>query len=153
MNLYVQLHMGAENSLKGKKMVGDLAGSMLMRGTTSKDRQAISDEINRLQARFGVNGSATEANGTVEATKANIGDAIALLADVLRNPSFDEKEFGQLKEERIARAEEQKTDPRAQASIDPTWACSRSSGSMDWRRILASKFMPPVVKPPALITS
>ena len=37
----------------------------------------------------------------------------------------------------------------AVASIEPTCACSRSSGSIDWRRILASKFMPPVVKPPA----
>ena len=33
--------------------------------------------------------------------------------------------------------------PRAQASIEPTWAWSRSSGSIDWRLILASKFMPP----------
>ena len=37
---------------------------------------------------------------------------------------------------------------RASVSIPPMWAWKRSSGSMLWRRSLASKLKPPVVKPP-----
>ena len=33
--------------------------------------------------------------------------------------------------------------------MPPIWAISRSSGSSDWRRSLASKLVPPVLKPPA----
>ena len=40
--------------------------------------------------------------------------------------------------------------PRAQMSMAPTWAAIKSAGSSDWRRNLASKLVPPVVKPPAL---
>lgn len=38
---------------------------------------------------------------------------------------------------------------RAQTSIAPAWAWNRSTGSIDRRRSFASKFTPPVVKPPA----
>lgn len=34
-------------------------------------------------------------------------------------------------------------NPRAQTSIAPAWAASRSWASKDWRRSFASKFVPP----------
>jgi hypothetical protein len=37
---------------------------------------------------------------------------------------------------------------RARVSMPPTWAWTRSVRSTLWRRSLASKLKPPVVKPP-----
>jgi hypothetical protein len=39
--------------------------------------------------------------------------------------------------------------PRAQVSMPPIWPRDQILGSSDWRRSLASKLVPPVVKPPA----
>jgi zinc protease len=113
----VNLRFGDEKSLRGMRTVGDVAASMLMRGTQKKSRQQISDEIDRLKARLFVGGGATQIWGGGETTRENLGGTIALLSEVLRTPSFPESEFALLQQEELSGYEEAKSDPRSMVSI------------------------------------
>ena len=109
------LRFGAEASLMHRATAADLAGSMLLRGTTTHTRQEIKDEFDRLQAQVSVSGDATSANVRIETTRENLPGVLRLLGEVLRKPAFDSSEFDALKEELLANLEEQKSEPIPQA--------------------------------------
>ncbi len=104
-------HLGDEKSLFNRATAGELAGQMLMRGTTKHTRQQIQDEFDKLKARVFVFGSATQATAGVETTRENLPAVINLLTEVLREPSFDAKEFEQLIQEQLADIEQQRSEP------------------------------------------
>jgi zinc protease len=97
--------------------VGDLTGAMLMRGTTQRTRQEVSDEIDRLGARVNVNGTVTYASGSIQTTRDKLPAVLRLLGEILHQPAFDETEFRQLKEEQLAALESNLSEPQALASI------------------------------------
>jgi zinc protease len=107
----VRLDFGDEQAVFGKGAVGQLTAAMLMRGTKNKTRQQIQDESDRLKARIGVAGTATDAAASIETTEANLPAALKLVAQVLREPAFPESEFEQLKQQRIAQIEANKSEP------------------------------------------
>ena len=111
------LRFGTEQNLRNRATVGDLAGNMLMRGTTRRTRQQISDELNRLQARVNVSGSATGASAGIETTREKLPEVLTLVAELLRESNFPASEFETLKRERLASIEQQRTEPQALASI------------------------------------
>jgi zinc protease len=111
-NLTLQLHFGSLETLTDRATAGELAADMLERGTTSRSRQQIADELDRLQANLRLFGSATGVMASLEVTRANLAPALRLLADLLRHPAFPEPELAQLKLERIANIEEDRNDPR-----------------------------------------
>jgi zinc protease len=113
--ILVNLHMGDEQSLKNLARVGELTAGMLERGTTERTRQQIQDETDRLKIRIDVRGSATEVTASAEATRETLPDAIRLLAQILRQPSFPEAEFAQLKQETLLDLEGQKSEPFSRA--------------------------------------
>lgn len=112
-NASLRLHFGGESSLRGRSVAGDMAGGMLMRGTTGRTRQEIRDELDRLGANLMLFGSATGAFGGLETTRDRLPETLRLLADALRHPAFPEGEFEQLKQERLARIEEATSDPQS----------------------------------------
>ncbi len=114
-NLSLSLHMGTKESLAGKSEVGRLTGEMLDRGTSSRTRQQIRDEIDALQGSMRIGGGATGVSASIEVTRENLDPMIDILVDCLRNPIFDAEEFAQLKEERSSNLEEQKSSPRSAA--------------------------------------
>ena len=105
---------GTEETLMGQATAGDLAGSMLMRGTTKRSRQEISDELDRLKAQGSVGGSALIASGSFTTVRENLAPVLRLAAEILRAPAFDAKEFDLLREERLAGIESQRSEPMAQ---------------------------------------
>jgi zinc protease len=112
------LRFGDEKSLMNRGTAGELAGSMLMRGTAKRTRQQIQDEIDRLKARVSVGGGPTSANVSIETTRENLPAVMKLVAEVLREPSFPASEFDQLKNQQIAAAEEQRSEPQAIAVVN-----------------------------------
>lgn len=116
-HLAMTLHMGTETSLVDRSYVGSLAASMLMRGTENRTRQEIEDELNELRSSLFLWGNAQGTAVTIESTRESLPSVVELLADILRNPAFPGDELDQLKEEQIAQAEEQRSDPRSLARI------------------------------------
>ncbi|HUI58222.1 MAG TPA: pitrilysin family protein [Bryobacteraceae bacterium] len=108
----VRLDFGDEHAVFGKATVGQLTVGMLMRGTQHKTRQQIQDESDRLKARIYVSGGATSATAYIETVEANLAGALRLAAEVLREPSFPESEFEQLRQQQVANVEANRSEPQ-----------------------------------------
>ena len=109
--------LGDEKSLMNQATAGELAASMLDRGTSKHTRQQIKDEFDRLKARVTVGGDADSVNVNVETVRENLPAVLKLVAEILREPAFPAAEFDQLKQEQLAGIEQQRTEPTAIAFI------------------------------------
>jgi len=116
-NAMINLRFGDENSLRGLSTPAGMAGQMLMRGTSKHTRQQIKDEFDRLKAQVSVFGGATSAMATIQTIRENFKPVLDLVAEVLKEPSFPESEFEQLKQQQLAQLENQKSEPQAKAAI------------------------------------
>jgi zinc protease len=114
----ISVRFGDEKSLFGKSTAGTMAGALLMRGTTTKNRQQIQDEMDRLKAQISVSGGSASASASIRTLEANLGDSLRFTRELLREPSFPETEFEQLRQQRIANAESGRTEPNNLASLD-----------------------------------
>jgi zinc protease len=108
----VTIRFGDEKSLMGKSSIAGITGGLLMRGTKSKSRQQIQDEIDRLKAHLSVSGSATSATASIETIEANLPGALRLAAEILREPAFPDSEFETVRAQRIAAAEASRSEPQ-----------------------------------------
>ena len=106
------LRLGDEESLMHRAMTARMTELMLIRGTTKHTRQQLEDEFDRLKANVEITGDASSVSASVETTHDNLPAVMRLLAEVFRNPSFPADEFEQLRQERLAFYENQRTDPR-----------------------------------------
>lgn len=104
----LDLHFGDEKNMFGKGAVPALTGSMLMRGTTKYSRIALADAFDRLR----ISGSPNR----FETTRANLADALRLVAHVLKEPAFPEAEFEQLRQQTLVSIESSRSEPQALAS-------------------------------------
>ncbi|MGZ3456997.1 MAG: M16 family metallopeptidase, partial [Archangium sp.] len=116
-NVALNLRWGTEKAVWGRSDAADYAGMMLMRGTKKHSRQELRDAFDKLKARVGVDGGATGASVWIEVPRQNLPEVMKLVAEVLREPSFDAKEFALLKEERLAALESQRSEPNTQGRI------------------------------------
>lgn len=114
----INIRFGDEKSLFGKSTVGSMAGAMLMRGTKTKNRQQIQDETDRLKAQINVSGNVDSASANIRTLEANLADSLRFARELLREPSFPETEFDQIRQQRIAGAEAGKTEPNRLASLE-----------------------------------
>ena len=109
----MNLRFGDEKSMFGKSTAATMTGAMLMRGTLHKNRQQIQDETDRLKAQISVNGRVGFASANIQTLAANLADSLRFARELLREPSFPEAEFEQVRQQRIANDESGKTEPMA----------------------------------------
>lgn len=112
-NYTIRFRGGDEKSLFGRASIAQFTSAMMSRGTTKFTRAQLADEWDKLKVAGGVSG--LSANG--QTTKPNLPAAIRLSAHVMREPTFPESEFEQLKKQTLTGIESQKSDPQALASV------------------------------------
>ena len=102
-------HFGDEKNLFGKGAVPALTGAMLMRGTSkySRDRSWPTNST-----KLKISGSPHH----FETTRANLAEALRLVAHVLKEPAFPEAEFEQLRQQTLVGIESSRSEPQALAS-------------------------------------
>jgi len=108
---------GDEKSLFGKSEAGSMAGALLMRGTKSKTRQQIQDATDRLKAQVSVSGGVTGFSASVRTFEPTLADSLRLVRELLREPSFPEAEFEQIRQMNLASIENARSDPGSLASL------------------------------------
>jgi zinc protease len=91
---------------------------MLMRATKTKNRQQIQDETDRLKANVNLSGGAGYGAARARTLEANLPDTMRFVRELLRDASFPETEFEQVRQQRLASAESQKTEPTALARLE-----------------------------------
>jgi zinc protease len=111
-NAQLVFRFGDEKSLQNLGAVPSLTSGMLNKGTTSRTRQQIKDELDRLNARVSFGGGANQVIVGIETIKANLPEVIKIVSDVLKNPVFNEDELEKMKQEEITGIESQRSEPQ-----------------------------------------
>ena len=111
----LNLRFGDQKSLMNRGTAGNFAGQMLMRGTAKHTRQQIKDEFDRLKAQANVFGGATNASVIVTTIRQNLPDVMKLVAEILKEPSFPQAEFDQLKQESLTAFDNERSEPQSVA--------------------------------------
>jgi zinc protease len=110
------LHFGNEKSLTGQTTAAAFVGSLMMRGTKKHDHQQIQDILDKLQSSLTASSSAGVLTFSWQSKRAQLPAVLNLLHEVLREPSFPEKEFDILKRGQKQQLEKMLTDPQSLAS-------------------------------------
>ena len=83
-----------------------------MRGTKTKSRQQIQDEMQKLNATINVGGGGlASVTASISTTAENLIPALRLAVEILREPAFPESDFDQIRKQRIAQIERGRTEP------------------------------------------
>jgi len=111
-NFALTLHYADEHSASGKRAIGEITASMLLRGTTRHSRQEIEDALDRLRAKVGIHGGATATSVSAQTFAKELPDTLRLVAEVLRSPSFPADEQDKLVREEVTALEATRADPQ-----------------------------------------
>jgi zinc protease len=106
-SLRISLHWGDEAHLRGRGAACSAAGAMLTRGTLHHSRAQLSDALDRL----GADVSVSLDGASLEAPRQHLGEALSLVIEMLREPSFPAEEFEQMRRSTLTTFASQKTDP------------------------------------------
>jgi zinc protease len=109
----LRLRWGDEESKRGRSTACGIASALMQRGTRTKSREEISNAFARLKANVGVGGE----GGSLQTVRESLPEALALMAEILREPSFPEREFEQLRQSSLASVESQRSDPAALSGL------------------------------------
>lgn len=111
------IRTGSVDDFMNKGMIPSFTASMLNKGTTSKSRQEIEDELSRLKSSIFFSGRGGNTYAYVTSTKKDLMGTLELMADIIKNPVFDAAELDKLKTQRLARIEQNKSEPGYIASV------------------------------------
>ena len=115
--LRFSMHFGSEQNLQNERVAGGLAPRLVGLGTKTRTRAQIEDAFDALKTDWSVDGTAWAASARLDAKRVNLKEALTLLAEVLREPTFPPSEFDQLVRREIADLESRSTEPRAIAGV------------------------------------
>jgi len=107
------LRWGDEALKANRSSACSVASAMLSRGTLKHTRAELKDALDRLRAATAVS---TE-GASIETVRANLPEALAIVAEMLREPSFPESEFEQVRQQALTSIDTQRTDPQSLASL------------------------------------
>ncbi|MFH4966381.1 pitrilysin family protein [Gaetbulibacter sp. M235] len=102
---------------KGNKSVPDLTTQILSKGTSKNDKFQFSQKLEKLGVTIDINADTQNININFKCLTKDLNIVISLLAEELRYPLFDAKEFELLKTQNINGLKRGLEDPNTQASI------------------------------------
>lgn len=107
----LRLHWGELATLTGRQVDALFLSSMMLKGTTSMSRTQLNDRLAELDATLNVSGGLSGLNVRLNAPRAKLDEALALLADALRNPVFPEAEFEQIRRSSLSQTQAGRSEP------------------------------------------
>lgn len=107
----VTLRFGDERSLTGRDRAAGFVSSMLDKGTKNRTRQQIREEFDRLKAQVQVVGAGNNVTVLVTTTRDNLLPTLAVVGEILKEPTFPDSEFEELRRQQLAAIEAQKSEP------------------------------------------
>ncbi len=134
-SVQVMLHVrsGSETDLRGLTEVAGLLTELVERGTKKRSYQQIKDQFDKLKAELKPNMGMMEGGGKpgsstfrVETVHDSVPAVLALLGEIVREPSFPKEEFEKLRKEKLAKLEEALHQPMAAGFL------SLMAKSMPW---------------------
>ena len=105
------MRFGDEKSLSNKSETASLLADMLSTGTTTRTKEQLFDELDRIKTSISFNGGPGMLSININTDKKNLVAALNLFDDMLKNPKFDRAEFDKLILETKASYEKNKNEP------------------------------------------
>lgn len=102
---------------KNNEMIPTLTTAMLSKGTTKNDKFQFSQKLENLGVDIYVGSDNDNVSISFKSLSKDVDTVIAMLAEELRYPLFDEKEFDLLKQQFIGNMQQGLSDPGTQGSI------------------------------------
>ncbi|MFV0444789.1 MAG: M16 family metallopeptidase [Planctomycetaceae bacterium] len=115
--LRLTLRYGTAENLKGLNVACESLPSLMLRGTKSLSRQQIQDELDKLKSRLSPSSNVGELTFTLETRREYLPQALALLKQVLREPTLPEEELQVVQNAKVTRLEQELSDPTSLAQI------------------------------------
>ena len=110
-NIRMSFDAGYASDQFGEFGTSSLAMSMLDEGTKKRSALEISDELDRLGARFSANSGIDSSSVGISVLKENLDASLDLYADIVLNPAFPDSELERLRKMRFAQIQQEKTRP------------------------------------------
>ena len=107
---------GNVNDFMNKGRIASYTARMLDKGSKNNSRQDIEDKLSAIKSSIRFFGSNGRVSANISTTKEYLMDALALMTDMLKNPTFDAAELEKLKTQELAGIEQNKTEPQFLAS-------------------------------------
>ena len=108
----ISSQMGDLSHLMNLGLAGEATAAMLMRGTEEMNREQLKTALDKLDASVRVGGDAEYTYTSIETTKHNLHKVLDIVADILRTPAFDAKEFELYKGQTKVAIEQNLQDPQ-----------------------------------------
>ena len=107
------LHFGDEKSLANQGEVPAMVASMLDEGTAKLTRQQIRDRLDQLQSELSVSPGTGAVALNITARRENLPAVIALVGELLREPSFPVAVLEEQRSQALTAVEQQRKEPEA----------------------------------------
>ena len=91
--------------------VSSMTMAMLEEGTTTRSALQIADELSALGAQFWTGSSLDSSTATLSALKDKLDPSLGLFADLVLHPAFPESDLARVKQNTLARIQQEKVDP------------------------------------------
>lgn len=113
----ITLRIGSQKSLENKGDFIDPTASMLMKGTKTMTQEQINDNLAKLKASVDISAGGQTVTAQISTTRDNLKAVLAIVKQLLREPSFPVAEFEKLKAEMLTGIDQQKSDPQSIAFL------------------------------------
>ena len=92
------LHFGNEKSLNGLTTASSFLGPLMRRGTAKHSRQEIQDLLDKYTSSLSFSSGTGNLSLSWQSKRDQLGNVLDLLEEILRQPTFPEKEFDELRQ-------------------------------------------------------
>jgi zinc protease len=110
------LRFGNEKTLFGQGEVAEAVAELLDKGSQTMTRQQVQDRLDALHTEMSIGGGAGVVSVNLSSRRENLADAIALVGDLLRNPSLPAEALEEVRRQSLSAIEQQRKEPRAVVS-------------------------------------
>jgi zinc protease len=109
------LRFGAEADFTGQRAAISMLDQILPRGTRQRTFQQLKDQWDLLEAQVGFVSQPGQLDVNIQTTRDNLSAVLALVDEVLRQPSFPQDQYDLVIKEALTALDERRSDPQAQA--------------------------------------
>jgi zinc protease len=114
---HVVLRYGNERSIAPFKDAAEYLGDLMMRGTRNRTQEQINDALDKLSSKLSATSDVGAVGFTLQSKHDKLGQVLEIFREIVREPTFPEKEFDILKRGEKQALEEALADPQSLASI------------------------------------
>ena len=111
----LSLRFGDEKTLFGQAAAAEAVARLLDKGTATLSRQQVQDRLDALKTQIAIQPGAGGVSVSLSSRREHLADAVALVAELLRRPSFPAEAFDEYKRQSLTRIEAARKEPSAVA--------------------------------------